>query len=138
MATKYKAPWTSNRADGHEKTCGPENEKNDLPPKLRIHLTINSKWSKILHANTMVQTIGNTNIYLRDYTHLHATINCRSNQHENMMRNPLVTKILTYYHVSKGLKVFGDPVVAAILKELKQIHERMIMDQKNADEMKTC
>ena len=67
----------------------------------------------------MVQTIGNTNIYLRDYTHLHATINCRSNQHDNMMRNPLVTKILTQYHVSKVLKVFGETGVAAVLKGIK-------------------
>ena len=46
------------------------------------------------------------------------------------MRNPLVTKILTQYYLSKGLKVFGDPSVAAVLKELKQMHERMVMEPK--------
>ena len=109
-----------------------------LPLKLRIQPTINSKRSDILHANTVVHTMGNTHLDLRDYARLHVTIHCGSDRQENLMRNPLVTKILTYYHVSKGLKLFGDPVVAAILKELKQIHERMIMDQKNADEMKMC
>ena len=54
------------------------------------------------------------------------------------MRNPLVTIILTQYHVSKGMEVFGDPDIAAVLNELKQLHDRMVIDLKNADEMKTC
>ena len=85
--------------------------KIDLPLKLRIQPTINSKRSKVLHANVMVQNIGN-------------------NRHDNVMRNLLVTTILTQYHVSKGLKVFGDLGVAAILKELKQLHARMLMEPK--------
>ena len=101
--------------------------KIDLPPKLRIHPEISSKRSKILHSNTMVQTMGNTHLDLRDYIFLHATIHCGPNQHDNVMRNPLVTTILTQYHVSKGLKVFGDPGVASVLKELKQLHNRMVM-----------
>ena len=93
--------------------------KSDLPPKLRIHPTINSERFKILHANTMVQTMGNTQLDLRDYARLHATIHSGPNQHDNLMRNPLVATILTQYHVSKGLTVFGEPGVAAVLKELK-------------------
>ena len=53
------------------------------------------------------------------------------------MRNPLVTNILTQYHVSKGLKVFGEPGVSTVLKEIKQLHGRMTMDPKNTDEMTT-
>ena len=75
--------------------------KSDLPPKLRIHLTISSKCSKILYANAMVKTMGNTHLYLREYTRLHVTIHCGPNQHDNVMRNPLITTILTQYHVSK-------------------------------------
>ena len=93
--------------------------KSDLPPKLRIHLTINSKKSKILHANAMVQTMGNTHLDLREYARLHGTIHCGPNKHDNMMRNPLITMILTQYHVSKRLKFFGDPREAVFLKELK-------------------
>ena len=56
-------------------------QKSDLFPKLRIHPTISSKCLKILHANAMVQTMGNTHIDLRDYAQLHTTIHCVPNQH---------------------------------------------------------
>ena len=85
----------------------------------------------------MVQTMGNTHLDLRDYACIHATIHCGPNQHYNMMRNPLITTIINQYHVSKGLKFFGDPVVAAILKETNQLHDRILMDLRNANEMKT-
>ena len=111
--------------------------KSDLPLKLSMHLTINRKLSRILNANTMVQTMGNTHLYLRDHTRINAKIHCGPNQHDNVMRNLLVTTILTQYHVSKGLTVFGEPGVAAFLKELKQMHNRMVMDKKNADKITT-
>ena len=72
--------------------------------------------------------MGNTHLDLRDYGCLHATIHCGPNQHDNVMRNPLTNKIPTQYHVFKGLKVFGYPRVDAVLKELKQLYDRMIMD----------
>ena len=78
----------------------------------------------------MVQYMANTHLDLRDYARIHATIHCGPSQHDNVMRNPLITTILTQYHVSKRLKVFGEPGVAAFLKELKQLHERMVMDPK--------
>ena len=111
--------------------------KSDLPPKLRIHPTINSKRSKILHDNTMVQTMGNTHLNLRFYIRIRATIHYGPSRQDNVMRKPLVTTILTQWHVSKRLKVFGEIGVAAVLKEIKQLHDRMVMDLKNADEMTT-
>ena len=48
--------------------------KSDLPLKLCIHQTINSKWSKVLHSNTMVQIMGNTHLDLRVYARIHGTI----------------------------------------------------------------
>ena len=54
------------------------------------------------------------------------------------MSDPLVTTILTQYHMSKGLKVFGEPGLAAFLKELKKLHNRMVTDPKNADDMTKC
>ena len=105
-------------------------QKSDLPPKLHIHPKITKKPSKILHANAMVQTMGNTHLDLREYAWIHATIHCGPNQHDNVMRNPLITTIITQYHVSKGLKVFGEPGVTAVLKELKQLHYRMVMEPK--------
>ena len=53
------------------------------------------------------------------------------------MCNTLITTILTQYHVSKGLKVFGDLVLAAVLKELNQMHDRMVIDPKNSNKMTT-
>ena len=105
-------------------------QKSDLPPKLRIHPKINSKQPKFLHANAIVQTMGNTHLNPRDYACMYSKIHCRPNRQDNMMRNPLVKTILTQYHVSKVLKVFGEPGVAAVLKELKKLHDRMVMDPK--------
>ena len=69
--------------------------KIDLPPKLDIHPAISRKRLKILHANSMVQTMGNTYLGLRDYMRLHRTIHCGPNQHDNVMHNLLITMILT-------------------------------------------
>ena len=114
--------------------------KCGLPPKMRIHPKINNevKRSKIHHENMMVYTMGNTNLDLSDFACLHATIRCGTNQQDNMMRDPLVTSILTQYHMSKGLKVFGEPGVEVIRKELEQLHDRVVMDLKNADKMAKC
>ena len=130
-------------SDTMDKHCGARTRtnmrsrkrKSDFPSKLRIHLKINCKRSKVLHANAMVQTMGKTHLDLRDYVRIHVTIHCGPRQYDNVMRNPLITTILTQYDLSKGLKVFGDPGVAAFLKELKQLHDRMVMDPKNANEM---
>ena len=104
--------------------------KSDLPLKLPIHHKTSSKLSNILNDNTMVKTMGNTHLDLRDYARLHVIIHCGTNQHDNVMRNSLITTILTQYHVSKGLKVFGKPGVAADLKELKQLNDIMVRDPK--------
>ena len=92
--------------------------KCDLPPTIRIHPTTNNEVerSKIHHSNMMVQTMGNTYLDMRDYARLHSTIHCGPNLKHNVMSNTLVTTVLTQYHVSKGLKVFGDTSVEAVLK----------------------
>ena len=79
--------------------------------------------------------MGNTHLYLRDYVRLHATIHCEPKRQDNLMNDPLVTTILAQYHISKGIKVFGETVMEDILKELNQLNDRMVMDPKNADEM---
>ena len=53
----------------------------------------------------------------------------------NFMTNDIVTTILTQYHVSKGLKIYGQDGIDAVLKEMKQIHDRMVIDPKNPEEM---
>ena len=111
--------------------------RSDPPLKLRIHPKINSKRPKILHANVMVQNMGNTHLDLRIYARIHATIHYGLNQQYTVMCNPLITTIFTQYHVSKVLNVFGDTGVAAVLKEIKQLQGRMAMNKKTADKMTT-
>eukprot|EP00957_Ditylum_brightwellii_P102200 7790610-Ditylum_brightwellii.AAC.1 len=51
------------------------------------------------------------------------------------MTSPTVATLLTQYHVSKGLKVFGQKGADAVLKELKQLHDRLVMDPKQPEQM---
>ena len=87
MEKKYGTRTRTNMKD--------RKRNSDLPPKLHIHPKISSKSSKILHANSMVQTMGNTYLDLWDNARLHATIHCGPNQHENVMRNPLINNLIT-------------------------------------------
>ena len=50
------------------------------------------------------------------------------------MDDPMVVTILTQYHISKGIKVFGQPRLNDALKKLKEIHERMVIYPNNPDE----
>ena len=91
--------------------------KCDLPPKLCISLITSNaaKREKYNNANTLVHKLG-TNLYLKDYTRLHATIHCQTGHQDNIVSDPLVMMILIQHYVSKTLKIFGEPGVAAVLK----------------------
>ena len=70
-------------------------EIKKLPSPKASHTPENKiKQYKILHANTMVQTMGNTHLDLRYYARLHDTIHCGINQHDRVMLNLLATTIL--------------------------------------------
>ena len=49
----------------------------------------------------------------RDYSHLHTTFE---------------SIVMTQHNMKQGIKIFGDAGVAAVFKEIKQIHERDVMD----------
>ena len=53
------------------------------------------------------------------------------------MHDPLLVTILTQYHVSKGIKVSGEPGVEAVLKELNHINEIMVMKPKTLKKYNT-
>jgi hypothetical protein len=53
----------------------------------------------------------------RDYSHLHTT---------------LESTMMTQYSMKKGIKVFGPLGVDAVLKELKQLHDRTVIAPKDA------
>ena len=72
-------------------------QKSDLFPKLRIHPKISSKCLKILHANAMVQTMGNTHIDLRAYACLYATIHSGPKQHDILTSINVPSPTLTLF-----------------------------------------
>ena len=67
---------------------------------------------------------------LQDYAHIYAAIHCglgTSDQHNVMTSDEVVTTILTQYYVSKGLKISGQDRVNAVMKELRQLHNQMVV-----------
>jgi hypothetical protein len=56
----------------------------------------------------------------RDYSHMHATL-----EHT----------VFTQHSMKKGIKEFGDAGVNAVLKELKQLHDRSVLEPKSASDL---
>eukprot|EP00978_Attheya_sp_CCMP212_P040600 scaffold223530_cov39-Attheya_sp.AAC.1 len=52
----------------------------------------------------------------RDYSHIHTT---------------LESIVMTQYSMKKGLKVFGEPGVNAVVDKLQQLHDRGALEPKN-------
>lgn len=73
--------------------------------------------------------IRHTPLSLQNYAHIYAMLHCGVGvpDHHNVMTSDIVTTILTQYHVSKGLKIFGDEGVKAVLKELQQLHDILVI-----------
>ena len=55
-----------------------------------------------------------------DYSHMHTTL-------ENT--------VMTQHNMKKGIKLFGDAGIDAVLKELQQLHDRKVLEPVNAKEM---
>ena len=74
---------------------------------------------------------------LKDYATIYAKIHCHYGicSNDNIMMNDTVTNILTQYHVSKGLKLYGDDGVQAVLKELQQLHDRMVLQPVDGNQL---
>ena len=80
--------------------------------------------------------MSSPDLSLTDYSRLYAKIHCTAIKDEhNFMTSDVVTTCLTQYHVSKGLKVFGQKGIEAVLKELKQLHDRMVIEPQHHKEM---
>ena len=84
--------------------------------------------SSDLDSNLNLVTL---NMSMQDYAHIYANIYCTLGTQDNnniMTSDAIVSVILTHYHVSKGLKYFGNKGAKAVLKELCQLHDRMVMN----------
>ena len=90
-------------------------QREGLRPR-QPHLTIPSKFRDIEHSLAQMSTKMNLKDYVRVDTHLHGDYNIGN--HQNTLTHEVDTTILTQYHVSKGLKVYGKPAAIAVLKEL--------------------
>ena len=56
----------------------------------------------------------------RDYGHMHTTL-------ENI--------VITQHSVKQGLRLFGEAGVRAVTDELKQLHNRIVLEPKGMDDM---
>ena len=56
----------------------------------------------------------------RDYAHMHAT---------------LESTVMTQHNIKKDIKLFGDAGVNAVLKELQQLHDRKVLEPKDATKL---
>eukprot|EP00957_Ditylum_brightwellii_P077097 5859525-Ditylum_brightwellii.AAC.1 len=74
--------------------------------------------------------MGKDDLSLTDYAQLYAALHCQLGS-ANIMTSPTVVSILTQYYVSKGIKVFGQKGVDAVLTELKQLHDGMVIKPKH-------
>ena len=70
--------------------------KSDLPSKIGIGPITNNEGTqeKMYNANTLVHTLC-TGFDLKDYTHIYATIHCKTVHQDNIMHNSLAVTILT-------------------------------------------
>ena len=56
----------------------------------------------------------------RDYSHLHVT---------------LESTVMTQHSMKQGIKLFGDAGIEAVLKELKQLHDRKVLEPADAEKL---
>jgi hypothetical protein len=56
----------------------------------------------------------------RDYSHLHATVE---------------STVMTQHFMKQGIKLFGDAGIEAVLKELKQLHDRKVLEPADAKKL---
>ena len=84
------------------------------------------------HINAM----GHKPLTLTDYANVYSAIHhAGNNEIENYLKSDMVSTILTQYHISKGLKLYGKKGVNAVLQELKQLHDRLVIEPKFANNM---
>ena len=96
----------------------------------RRHADVPSKFCE--HVHTMLQVGEDFDVY----EEAHVNVNHRNDKNRKMvMSEPTTHLIITQYHVLKGLNVFDKERTDAVLSELQQLHDRMVMNAKNPEEM---
>ena len=111
----------------HEHNLRPRRQRNTIPKKFRDDE----------ETTTQLHTMGYEQLDLKQYACIYAKIHCHFGIEDasNIMLDDTVTTILTQYHISKGIHFFGDKGVKAVLKELRQLHDRMVMEPVDGDKL---
>ena len=95
----------------------PRKQKSTIPPKLRINLLSDAaKRDKTKEANETVHAMSSKYLDLDDYAHLYKIIHCQYGLKIKITKDPMVGTVLTQYHVSKDIKLFGKPGIKAVMK----------------------
>ena len=77
-----------------------------------------------------------TTLSLEQYAFVYAAIHKTGiPDNKNYMTSNLATTMLTQYHLSKGLKIYGKKGENAILQELKQLHDQIVIEPKAMENM---
>jgi hypothetical protein len=92
----------------------PINQPNNQPNNARLMEAMEAKYGPRNSAHTLRPRRP------RDYSHLHTT---------------LEGTVMTQHSMKKGLKIFGEAGTAAVLQELKQLHDRKVLEPTNAHQM---
>ena len=110
--------------------------KNYLPTKIHIVL-LSDALKKTKKQHKIIHTFATPNIDLKYYVRFYKTIHCQfgTSNTINVMNDPMVVTVLTQYHFSKGLKLFGQSGLTNFLKEMNQMHYQMVMDTNNPYEV---
>ena len=105
--------------------------RNTIPTK-----NCNTAATTSNNIEEQLHLMNSNNLSLKDYANLYAAIHHSGlAEKDNYLKNDMVSTILTQYHVSKGLKNYREKGVAAVLKELRQLHDRMVMEPQFANDM---
>ena len=109
-------------------------------PQLYKHKQYGLRAETNSQIHQKLKKMSSNNLSLKDYAHIYAQIhyNLQTPDKHNFMTSDVVTTVLTQYHVSKGIKVFGQEGIDAVLKELKQLHDRMVLEPKRAEKNDPC
>ena len=78
----------------------------------------------------------NTTTSLKNYAHVYAAIHKSGVPDiDNPMTSDMVATVLTQHHFSRGLKLYGEEGVAAVLKELQQLHDGMVIKPQHMEKL---
>ena len=132
METKLDSQFGTNLQTNRQSGLHDYVRRHSVPSKFRDNSTSGHvNFTNTRLSDEFVENMDNNDLSLQEYAHIYTTIHCNFDGEDNlnpMTHKNIVSHILTQHHVSKGLKIFGDKGTEAVLVELKQLHDRMVIE----------